>query len=129
MELLDLYNTYGKIKKDQVSPRQLLKSWSYSVKEVADLLDVDDYLVYELLKKNQMEAVIVDYWKQIPKESFQNWYKSQSRYRTKEDREKDALLEDATITMPEMAELLGTIRSSVYTILDNPKYSHFLNSL
>ena len=76
MELLDLYNTYGKIKKDQVSPRQLLKSWSYSVKEVADLLDVDDYLVYELLKKNQMEAVIVDYWKRIPKESFQNWYKS-----------------------------------------------------
>lgn len=102
-----------------------MKSWSYSVKEVADLLGVDEYLVYDLLKKNQMEAVIVDYWKRIPKESFQNWYKSQSRYRTKEDREKDALLEDATITMPEMAQLLGTTRSAVYTILDNPKYSHF----
>ena len=38
----------------------------------------DDYLVYDLLKKNQIEAVIVDYWKRIPKESFQNWYKSQS---------------------------------------------------
>ena len=100
-------------------PGKELKSWSYSVKEVADMLDVDDYLVYELLKKNQMEAVIVDYWKRIPKESFQNWYKSQSRYRTKEDREKDALLEDATITMPEMAQLLGTTRSSVYTILDS----------
>ena len=100
-------------------PGKELKSWSYSVKEVADLLGVDDYLVYELLKKNQMEAVIVDYWKRIPKESFQNWYKSQSRYRTKEDREKDALLEDATITMPEMAQLLGTTRSSVYTILDS----------
>ena len=37
--------------------------------------------------------------KRIPKDSFRNWYKSQSRYRTKEDREKDALLEDATITM------------------------------
>ena len=36
-------------------PGKELKSWSYSVKEVADLLDVDDYLVYELLKKNQME--------------------------------------------------------------------------
>ena len=34
-----------------------LKSWSYSVKEVADLLGVDDYLVYELLKKNQIEQV------------------------------------------------------------------------
>ena len=100
-------------------PGKELKSWSYSVKEVADLLEVDDYLVYDLLKKNQMEAVIVDYWKRIPKESFQNWYKSQSRYRTKEDREKDALLEDATITMPEMAQLLGTTRSLVYTILDS----------
>ena len=56
-------------------PGKELKSWSYSVKEVADLLGVDEYLVYDLLKKNQMEAVIVDYWKRIPKESFQNWYK------------------------------------------------------
>ena len=47
-----------------------MKSWSYSVKEVADLLGVDEYLVYDLLKKNQMEAVIVDYWKRIPKESL-----------------------------------------------------------
>ena len=56
-------------------PGKELKSWSYSVKEVADLLGVDEYLVYDLLKKNQMEAVIVDYWKRIPKESFQKWYK------------------------------------------------------
>ena len=28
-----------------------MKSWSYSVKEVADLLGVDEYLVYDLLKK------------------------------------------------------------------------------
>ena len=62
---------------------------------------------------------------EAPGKEFKNWYKSQSRYRTKEDREKDALLEDATITMPEMAQLLGTTRSAVYTILDNPKYSHF----
>lgn len=53
-----------------------MKSWSYSVKEVADLLSVDDYLVYELLKKNQMETVIIDYWKRIPKESFQTGIKA-----------------------------------------------------
>ena len=29
------------------------------------------------------------------------------------------------MTVPEMAQLLGTTRSAVYTILDNPKYSHF----
>ena len=38
-------------------PGKELKSWSYSVKEVADLSEVDDYLVYDLLKKNQMEAL------------------------------------------------------------------------
>ena len=38
-------------------PGKELKCWSYSVKEVADLLEVDDYLVYDLLKKNQMEAL------------------------------------------------------------------------
>ena len=104
-------------------PGKELKSWSYSVKEVADLLGVDEYLVYDLLKKNQMEAVIVDYWKRIPKESFQNWYKSQSRYRTKEDREKDALLEDATITMPEMAQQLRTTRSMINKWADKGKFT------
>ena len=104
-------------------PGKELKSWSYSVKEVADLLGVDEYLVYDLLKKNQMEAVIVDYWKRIPKESFQNWYKNQSRYRTKEDREKDALLEDATITMPEMAQQLRTTRSMINKWADKGKFT------
>ena len=32
--------------------------------------------VYDLLKKNQMEAVIVDYWKRIPKDSFRNCIKA-----------------------------------------------------
>ena len=71
----------------------------YTVQELQEILGVSRPTIYNLLKKNQMEAVIVDYWKRIPKDSFRNWYKSQSRYRTKEDREKDALLEDATITM------------------------------
>ena len=106
-----------------------MKSWSYSVKEVADLLGVDDYLVYDLLKKNQMEAVIVDYWKRIPKESFQNWYKSQSRYRTKEDREKDALLEEATITMPEMASCLEQPEVQYIQFLIIRSIVIFLNSL
>ena len=40
-------------------PGKELKSWSYFVKEVADLWGVDDYLVYELLKKNQMELLLM----------------------------------------------------------------------
>ena len=102
-----------------------LKAWSYSVTELAELLEVSEDAIYELLKNKKMETVEVDYWKRIPKKSFEEWYKGQSRYRTKEDKQKDAVLEDATITMPEMAKLLGATRSKVYAILKNPKYSHF----
>ncbi len=38
-------------------PGKELKSWSYSVKEVADLLEVDDYLVYDLLKKKSNGSI------------------------------------------------------------------------
>ena len=57
-------------------------------------------------------------------ERKQKWETYETKAEAKR-RKKDALLEDATITMPEMAQLLGTTRSAVYTILDNPKYSHF----
>ena len=102
-----------------------LKAWSYSAAELADLLEINESAVYELIKNNQLETVEVDYWKRIPKKSFEEWYRGQSRYRTKEDKQKDAVLEAATITMPEMAQLLGTTRSHVYAILKNPKYSHY----
>ena len=41
----------------------------------------------------------------------------------------DEELEDATITMPEMARLLGITRSQVYGILKNSKYSHFFETI
>ena len=110
-------------------PGKELKAWSYSVPEIAEILEINDTVVYDLINKNNMEVVVVDYWKQIPKDSFQKWYDSQSRYRTKEDREKDAIVEEATITMPEMARLLGLTRSQVYQILRNPKYSHFFETI
>lgn len=99
-----------------------LKDWSYSPKELAELLGINEGSIYELINKNNIETVIVDYWKRVPKEAFYKWYNSQSRYRTKEDREKDQEIENATITMPEMARLLGVERNTVYTILKSPQY-------
>ena len=110
-------------------PGKELKAWSYSVPEIAEILGINDTVVYDLINKNNMEVVVVDYWKRIPKDSFQKWYDGQSRYRTKEDREKDAIVEEATITMPEMARLLGLTRSQVYQILKNPKYGHFFETI
>lgn len=58
----------------------------------------------------------------IPKEEFERWYRSQSRYRTAADRERDREIETQTISIPEMAKLLGIPREKVYWILDCKKY-------
>lgn len=53
----------------------------------------------------------------IHKDVFAEWYKAQSRYCTKADRDRDAELEAAAMTMPEMARLLLISRKEVYNIL------------
>ena len=103
-------------------PGKELKEWTYSPQEIADLLGINHTVVYEILIKNNIETVLIDHWKRVPKEAFYKWYNSQTRYRTKEDRERDAAIENASISMPEMARILGITRSSVYSLLNNPKY-------
>ena len=103
-------------------PGNELKKWTISPQEIADLLDVNKTVVYELLKKNKIEVIIVDHQKRIPKAAFYQWYDKQSHYRTAEDRKKDEAIIKATISMPEMAKLLGVTRSVVYSIIKSPKY-------
>lgn len=106
-------------------PGTKLKEWSYSIPEIAEMLELTDGVVYDLIKKNNIEVVIVDYWKRVPKDAFQKWYDGQSRYRTKEDKKRDAEMEAATLTMPEMARQLGISRKQVYGILNGKKYKEF----
>lgn len=106
-------------------PGEELKRWSYSTSDLAELLDVNINVIYDLLKREKIEVVIVDYLKRVPKEAFEKWYRSQSKYRTTEDRKRDQEIESATITMPEMARLLGIERKQVYGILENPQYKSF----
>ena len=66
----------NQIKYHQVTgeePGKELKAWSYSVPEIAEILEINDTVVYDLINKNNMEVVVVDYWKRIPKDSFQKW--------------------------------------------------------
>ena len=110
-------------------PGKELKERSFSPQEIAEMLGVTDGVVYDLIKNNSMETIIVDYWKRVPKDVFWKWYNNQNRYRTKEDREKDAAVEEATISMPEMARALGISRSNVYSILADNRYKHFFEVL
>ena len=59
--------------------------------------------------------------------TFWDWYHSQSRYRTQEDRKKDAAAEAASLSMPEMARLLDVPRNTVYGILSSKKYAPLLD--
>ena len=102
-----------------------LKEWSYSPRDISKILGICEQNVYKLIRKNNIETVTVDYWKRIPKQAFNEWYESQDHYRTHGDREKDALEEAGSVTMPEMARMLGITRHKVYAILKDPRYQGF----
>lgn len=104
-------------KVDGDPPGQELKSYSYSIREFGELLGVDDSVAYDIVKRCRIETFKAGNWKRIRKDVFEAWYNSQSRYRTPEDRERDAMREEATMTMPEMARLLMISRKEVYNLL------------
>lgn len=88
-------------------PGSELKEWSYSIRDIARILSIEESVVYDLLIRENIETVTVDYWKRVPKSAFHQWYKGQSRYLTQEDRKAVEDLYKTTISMPEMARSLG----------------------
>ncbi len=116
---------YHKINGEE--PGRELKERSYSPRELAELLDIHESVVYDLIKRNHIETILVDYWKRVPKEAFEQWYHSQSRYRTKTDRERDAEAERKTVSMPGMARILGIERKGVYMLLKSKKYQEIFD--
>ena len=109
------------------APGTELRLRSYSPKEIQEMLGTDNATVYEILKKNNIETVTVNERLRVPTDAFWDWYRSQSRYRTQEDRKKDAAAEAASLSMPEMARLLDVPRSTVYGILSSKKYAPLLD--
>ena len=99
----------------------------YTVKDLQEMLGTDNATVYEILKKNNIETVTMNERLRVPTDAFWDWYHSQSRYRTQEDRKKDAAAEAASLSMPEMARLLDVPRSTVYGILSSKKYAPLLD--
>ncbi len=108
-------------KVDGTPPGEELRAYSYSPKEMAEVLGVEEGIAYDIINRYHIETFEVDTWKRVRKDVFEAWYKSQTKYRTKEDRDRDAELEAASMTMPEMARLLGITRDEVYGILSRKK--------
>ena len=98
-------------------PGKVLRAESYSPQELAEELGVALSTLYEIIKRCHIETFEVDTWMRISKDSFRKWYSAQHKYRTRADRARDAALEAQTMTMPEVAQILGIPRKSVYHIL------------
>lgn len=110
-------------KVDGPPPGEELKAYSYSVRDIAQLLSIDETSVYYLIKRDHIPTFKVETWTRILKDDFEKWYASQNKHRTQEDREKDAQLESKTLTMPEMARELYISRKDVYNILSKKENS------
>ena len=80
-------------------PGKELKSWSIPLRKSQICWRLMIILFYDLLKKNQMEVVIVDYWKRIPKDLFRTGIKPVP-VSDKGGQKKDALLEDTANKKP-----------------------------
>ena len=96
----------GQIKYHKVTgeaPGKRLKQESYSAKDIGEILQISESFAYELMKAAGVKPILVDYWQRFPKEAFDEWYMHQTRYRNQTDRERDAEIEENSISLPEMA--------------------------
>ena len=110
----------GQIKYRKVSgepPGKRLKEESYSARDIAEMLHINESYAYEVMRNAGIEPVIVDYWKRFPKAAFEQWYEGQTRFRNEEDRLRDEEIEANSLSMPDMARLLDVPRNIVYHIL------------
>ena len=103
-------------------PGRKVKEVSYSAQDISELLGISEDRAYALIKENHLATETVNYRMRVPKDLFDQWYSRQTRYLTKEDRERNAELFETTITMPQMARLLGISRHTVYSILNSKTF-------
>lgn len=98
-------------------PGRELRVSSMSVGEFEKKLGLSRDSGYEVIKAADIPYYFVGGWKRIRNQDFERWYKSQDHYLTIEDRKKYADLFEKTISMPEIAWLLGITRHEVYYVI------------
>ncbi len=109
-------------KVDGPPPGAELKKRSYSIMELAEMLNVSDDTIYTIIKRDKLETILVDYWTRVPKKAFQKWYKSQNHYRTREDALRDRDLIEDSWSLPEIRKMLGIKhRNILYGIVSSEK--------
>ncbi len=68
-------------KVDGSPPGEYWTAISMSVRETADLICITESSLYDLLKKKPFRTTQVGMYKRIYKDSFEDWYNSQTHYK------------------------------------------------
>ena len=116
-------------KVDGEAPGSKLRKGSYSVRDIAGMLRLNEATVYDLIKREGIETMTADGRMRVPRKVFDRWYASQDRYRTKADLKRDAPAEADSFTLPEAAALLGVTRGKLYQILKDPRYKDYFETV
>lgn len=103
-------------KVDGPPPGDALKEKSYSVRDIAEMFNINEAWMYVIIKQQDLPTILVNGWKRIPREAFEKWYAGQTRYRKPEDRERDREAEEGSMTIPEMGRLLSLDRRAAYKL-------------
>lgn len=106
-------------------PGQLVNAATYSIRDISELLGISESSVYALIKREHLETVAVDFSMRVPRKAFDQWYSAQARYLKTEARKKENDRLYSSITVQQMAALLGIPAEQGYDLLEDNDYAHF----
>lgn len=95
-------------------PGARLREETLSAGEIAELLGISKQQANVLIRQEELPFFKVHCQFQVPKDAFERWYASQTRYVKRQER--DAFLSDRYMHVPKMARRLGVGRNTVYSI-------------
>ena len=97
-------------------PGKQLESEFYSAQRIGEMLGIKTCSVYDLIQSAGLRTVVIDNRLRVPREVFDTWYAGQNHYRVAQDRERDRLLEESSMTVPELGRLLGLDRRQAWKL-------------
>ena len=110
-------------------PGKELSGKFLSAADISRILSISENAAYDLIHTRKLETIVVDNRKRVAREVFDRWYESQDWYRKAEDRRQDAALAVRTVSIPEMARMLGVDRQTVHYILKKSKYKQYFKTV
>ena len=97
-------------------PGKQLETEFYSAQKIGEMLGIKTCSVYDLIQSAGLRTVVIDNTLRVPREVFDTWYAGQNHYRVAQDRERDRLLEESSMTVPELGRLLGLDRRQAWKL-------------